>query len=182
MSITVRTTPDAITYALASQYNALMKDVALAASKAHADVTSNGTTGDYRAPAATPLQVTAANGDGTLPTLITLCQNLYDVYKVMCADTLAHKAAWTFPAITRPLSSDTLATCETFLNALHTDYESHRADTTSHYTADSTNNDASASATDQATSDTRATNLKAKINAHIKHAPANALALNLVSP
>lgn len=197
MTISVRKTPDAINFAVASQFNNLMKDVALAGSKAHAAVTSNPTTGDYRAPTSTPLQVTAGNGDGTLATLRTLVQDIFDVYMGTLgssgngstrsvaghmSDVLAHKVAETPPAITRPLGTDNLATVQTALNALKADYNTHRVSTTYHYTADSTNTLATADGSDQASCDTLANAFKIALNAHVKFGPVNALALNLIDP
>lgn len=168
MALTVRKTSECVEYALAAAFNAFKKDVATnLTTLPHADITST-TSGDFSAPASSPYVVTADNGDGTIAVLRTLCLDLYNVYLAHLADTQAHKVADTAPALVLPTSSSSLSALETFVNAVQTDYNTHRASTTYHYTADTTNVSSAATADDQAKSDTLANDLKTQINAHVQ--------------
>jgi hypothetical protein len=60
-----------------------------------------------------------------------------------------------------------LATAITALNAIKGFYNTHRASTTYHYNADSTNTITSADATDQSSANTLANELKTDFTAHV---------------
>lgn len=158
MSRIVRNLPDTLASEAVVAFNALKREVAAAASKVHADVTSKD---DYTG---TAVAISAADGDGTIGVLLTLCADIKSVYETHLADAVGHKVADTAPALT---AATNLATAQTLLNAIKSDYNTHRASTTYHYTADSTNTISSADATDQASADTLANELKTDLNAHI---------------
>jgi hypothetical protein len=141
--------------------------VAAVGSNYHADKQSVGSD---------PLTIAAANGDGTLPTLLTLTKAIVATVLAHATDTTplgptgstAHKAVDTTLSSTITVASVVdLASAETALNAVYTWYNTHIASTTYHYNADSTNAASSASATTQASADTRASDIKAKLNAHM---------------
>ncbi len=109
--------------------------------------------------------ITSADGDGTLATSLTLVRELLNWYAFHMADTLAHKvtgvalASYTVPA--------TLADAIISANDIKSKYNTHRASTTYHYTADSTNIvTASDAATTQAQLDTLINDIKAQLNLH----------------
>ena len=170
MAITVRSGElDHVDQVLA-QINQLRAAVAAAASKYHADITSTSSGNNVAGYTTTALTVNAANGDGTVGTLVALCADLKAKYNGHLADALAHKVADTTNNSTLSSGTD-LTSCETFLNDLHTKYTAHIGSTTFHYVADSTNTDGSAAASSQATSDTRAGAIKTAFNAHMQTAP-----------
>lgn len=158
MSRAIRNIPDLLAVAVVDQFNALKREVAAAASKVHADVTSkDDDTG-------TAIQISAADGAGTLGPLLTLCAEIKLAYETHLADAVAHKIADPAPALT---AATDLTSAQTLLNAIKADYNTHRASTTYHYTADATYTITSADATDQASADTLANELKADLNSHI---------------
>jgi hypothetical protein len=110
--------------------------------------------------------VSAANGDGTLATLLVLAKALVGQALNHQASVEAHKVADVTFATTVASVVD-LASAIVALNAVKTWYNTHRVSTAYHYTADATNTVVTANASDQATSDTLANDLKAKHNAHI---------------
>lgn len=160
MSRAVRAFPDLLGVAAAEQFNAFKRECAagLAAAVVHADVTSKDDS------SGTALAVAAANGDGTLATLLLLCADIKSVYETHLADATAHKIADPAPAL---VAATDLATSITLLNAIKADYNAHRASTTYHYAADGTNVTAAVDATNQATSDTLANEIKVDLNAHV---------------
>jgi len=102
---------------------------------------------------------------------ITAANELKAVYEFHLADTLAHKTADAAPALTLATS---LATAYTLVNAIYTDYNTHRASTTYHQNADSTNVASSTSASTLSTLQARANDLKTQLNAHMADAVAGA--------
>lgn len=170
MALHVRKLKGDLAFALAKAFNEFKKEVSLglASAKVHADITSKAAGGDWRGPnSASALTVTAANGAGTLAALRTLCLDIYNVYLAHLADDLAHKVADPAPVLVKPTSSSTLVDLQTFVNAVKADYNTHRASTTYHGVADGTNTITSADATDQASADTLANELKADLNLHM---------------
>lgn len=183
MPLSVRKLPDDITYALASQYNALLGDLAVARSKFHRGVTSvtPSTAADYKAPTA-PEYVMASADASSLATSIALVNEEYLVYTAHIADACAHKVADATNTVNSALYPATdLASVIALANALTTAYEAHRASTTFHYTADSTNTITSSAASNQGTANTLITEQKGDINAHIRGST-TAQALNLIDP
>jgi hypothetical protein len=159
---------------LRTRFNALAKP--------HFDATEKPImAADYRAPTHSDLQITAANGDGTVNTLTTLANQLKVVYVLHIADAVAHKQADATNTIATADATD-LPTAQTLLNEIKTDYNLHRASTTFHQNADATNNVTAADATDQASADTLANDIKAKLNAHVTASPSNGRAVRLVAP
>jgi hypothetical protein len=169
MALHIRSLADDVLWALAEAHNLQQRDIATIRLLAHADVTSLPAGGDFRDPgAASPRLVTAANGDGTLATLLLLCADIKLVYEAHLADDLSHKAADPGPAL---VAATDLTTAQTLLNAIKADYNTHRASTTYHYAADATNVTAAADATNQASADTLGNELKTDLNAHMQMAP-----------
>jgi len=156
-------------FAVAKAMKQILKDINAAITpKVHADTTSKPTGGDHFDPTApAALAVTAANGAGTLAALQTLCLDIYNVYLTHLADDNAHKVADPAPALTKPSTASTLGDLQTFLNAVKADYNTHIGSTTYHGVADVTNGLASADATNQASADTLANEIKTDLNAHI---------------
>ena len=116
--------------------------------------------------------VTAVVGDGTLATLQLLVADLVAKFNTHCASACSattgigtHLAA---DAVNGPVvdAHATLGACQTTLNTLYTAYNTHLSQSGVHCTNDGTNTASSSSATDQASSDTRATDIRAKFNAH----------------
>ena len=152
-------------FAIVTQFNLLKRELAAAASKFHADITSKTPTSyDPDAPTATSDQVTAADGDGTPAKTIALANDIMNVYLRHLADAYAHKLADPPPALT---TATDLTSAQTLLNAIKADLNTHRASTTYHYTADATNAVTSPDATNQASADTLANEMKGDLNAHI---------------
>jgi hypothetical protein len=121
-------------------------------------------------------EVTVTLADCTdLPTAIALVKQLMAVYTFHINDTLAHKAADVTNVLLHTVASVVdLASAETAVNDLHTQYTAHIADASvSNYNADSTNTDSSASATSLTTLKNRANGLKAALNAHMADAPSS---------
>ncbi len=114
------------------------------------------------------LLVTAANAS-TLPTSLTLVNEILSVYAFHMADTLAHKVVGVALASYVPATS--LATAITRANDIKSKYNTHRASTTYHYTADSTNVVAAADATDQSSLNTLLNEIKTDLNAHLISGP-----------
>lgn len=84
----------------------------------------------------------------SLATSLTLCNELIYHLRFHFADTVAHKVADTtsLPAIGAAVD---LPSAQTAANLMKASYNTHRASTTFHYNADSTNTITSADATDQ---------------------------------
>lgn len=115
--------------------------------------------------------ITAADAT-TLETSVTLVNQLLGVYAFHMADTLAHKVVGVALASYVPVSDslsdgDKLTAAIALANDIKSKYNTHRASTTYHYTADSTNVTSAADATDQGSLNTLLTELKADINAHL---------------
>lgn len=84
-------------------------------------------------------------------------------YLIHIQDTLAHKAARTVPSLTKAAS---VATAQTLVNAIQTDYALHIASTSDHDNADATNTWTTTVASNLATLQTLANAGKTKLNAH----------------
>jgi len=95
---------DGVQIAIVAAIQSLRQNAATTASQFHCDVTST-TSGDYSAPVATPLLVSAAAATN-LATSITLANNIKGVLNVHFADGVAHKAADTVAAISAADASD----------------------------------------------------------------------------
>ncbi len=113
--------------------------------------------------------VSAANATD-LATSLTLCNQLIGVGVFMLADTLAHKVVdpTSWPALGAGLD---LASAITAANLMKATYNTHRASTTYHYTADSTNVSAATNASDQSTLNTLLNDLKTQLLAHMASGP-----------
>lgn len=123
--------------------------------------------------------VTAADGDGTLAKLKTLTLALCVAFNEHCASECdatsgvgTHLAADATNAPVTATALADLAACNTRLNSLYTAYNAHLTQAGKHCTNDATNAASSASATDQSSADTRANDIKAKMNLHIAAAMA----------
>jgi len=118
--------------------------------------------------------VSAADGDGTLAKLKLLLVDACTKFNTHCASECdastgvgTHLAA---DATNAPVTATTpadLPACQTRADALYTAYNAHLTQSGKHCTNDATNTAASAAATDQASSDTRCNDIKAKFNLHI---------------
>src|ERR1700690_4541325 len=104
--------------ALVLGYNAMRATVAVSGSKYHADVTSNTTTGDFLAPAATAAVSVAATA-ADLPTVLVLANELQKVYNNSLLDAVAHKVADVTNTSTAPAATDQ-GTANTLLNDIQT--------------------------------------------------------------
>lgn len=110
------------------------------------------------------LVVTAADAS-SLDTSLVLCNQLLGVYQFHMADTYAHKVAGV--ALASYVPARTLAAAILRANDMKSKYNTHRASTTYHYTADGTNTISSADATDQTSLNTLLNELKADLNLHM---------------
>jgi len=122
---------------------------------------------------ASEVTVTAANAtDG--PTAITLANNILAVFKFHASDLLAHKANdATVDADLAALSPCTdNTTCIALVLAMCTAFTAHLDSTTANYADDSTNDLSSSTVTTIGQAETVATDMKAKLNAHMASAPA----------
>jgi hypothetical protein len=135
-------------------------------SSVHVDKTTLVMTGDHLNPTPATLTVSAANASD-LATLLTLCAQIRAVAIAHAKDANAHKVADSTFLAAIPAEPTDLATAITFLNAVKAAYGTHIASTTFHYTADATNTIVAANASDQATSQTLANELKTDVTAHI---------------
>lgn len=181
MAYHVRKLRGDIAFAVGAAMKKLLKDInlALATPKVHVDVTSKPAGGSFSDPTApSALTVTAANGDGTLATLLLIANDIKRVYEAHLADDNAHKIADPAPAL---VAATDLTTAQTLLNAIKADYGTHIASTTYHGAADATNTIVAADATNQATADTLANELKTDLNAHMATALTNS-GIKLVGP
>jgi len=125
--------------------------------------------------------ITAANASD-LATSLTLANQIRTIYLGHLENSneggvLAHKVADPAPALT--VSTD-LATAITLANAIKADYNTHRASTTYHGNADSTNVVTSADATDQGSLNTLLNEIKTDLNNHMANAQ-SAPSLRLVA-
>lgn len=108
--------------------------------------------------------IVSADGDGTLAKALTLTNEILGWYAFHMADLHAHKVAGVALASYVPVT--TLVDAQTRANDVKSKYNTHRASTTYHYTADGTNVISAADATNQATLDTLINELKADLNLH----------------
>ncbi len=146
-----------------------MRTKMVSSSSVHYDVTELPiASNDFRNPTQSNMQVTAADGDGTPPTLVALANQCKAFYNLHIADAQAHKVADAANGTAAADATD-LATAQTLLNELKGDFNTHVASTTYHPNADSITVSA-ANATDQASADTLANQIKARINTHITSA------------
>lgn len=113
-----------------------------------------------------PATFAALSGTGTTNELLAIkaANQLKQVWEFHLADTLAHKAADTAPALVK---ATTLATAYTLVNAIKVDYNAHNGETaTYHYNADS-NDEGTTNASSLSTLQDLLNAIKTKINAHI---------------
>ncbi len=119
--------------------------------------------------------VLAADASTTALTSIAAVNEMLKWYKFHMADTLAHKVAGVALTSYVPVSIgdggtqamiDALAVAILRANDIKAKYETHRASTTHHYTADSTNTISASNATDQTSLNTLLVELKADLNLH----------------
>jgi len=105
-----------------------------------------------------------------LQACIAALKDLIGVARFMVADTLGHKVvdATVLPLVSDPVD---LPSCLTAANAIKTWYNTHRASTTYHYNADSTNVTAATNATDQASLETLVAELQVDMTAHGNSGP-----------
>jgi len=157
----VRTLTDDLALALVTQHNARFRDL----------LTLKAGTTYHGAPSAL---VTAVDGDASVATLKLLTADLSLKFNSHCASECSatsgvgsHLAADATNAPVAVTALADLAACQTRLDAIYTAFNTHLTQAGKHCTADSTNAASSAAATDQASSDTRANDLKAKLNLHI---------------
>lgn len=116
-------------------------------------------------------KVLAAAASTTLGTSVTAVNEMLAWYAFHMADTLAHKTTGVALASYTPVSTSLsgaaqLAAAILLANDIKAKYNTHRASTTYHYTADSTNVIAAADATDQSSLNTLLVELKADLNLH----------------
>jgi len=108
--------------------------------------------------------LTATNAT-TLPTALTQVNEMLTWYAFHMADTLAHKVAGV--ALASYVKATDLASAILRANDVKAKYNVHRAATTYHYTADSTNAVTATDSSDLATLLTLLADIKAQINAHL---------------
>lgn len=157
----VRTLTDDLALALVAEHNKRFRDL----------LTLKAGTTYHGAPTAL---VTAADGDNDLPKLKLLTADLSVKFNTHCASECdatsgvgSHLAADATNAPVAVTALADLAACQTRLNAIYDAFNAHLSQAGKHCTADSTNTASSAAATTQGTADTRANDLKAKLNLHI---------------
>lgn len=178
MTYRIRNVNDAVIAALVKAHNDERR--AQISTEFHYDISGDDVTGDVRDPTQNDLQVTAADGDGSLAVLLTLCANLSVIYAQHIADAHVHDMADTSNEIAAPIPTD-LTEAQTFLNEMKADYNLHLAQASVHPNDDGTNDSTAAAATNQATSDTLADELKADLNAHMNDALVGQ-GIQLISP
>src|SRR5688572_5980890 len=127
----VRSLPDELTYALVEANNQRMADQA-AASFAHADRTpATDSAGlDYKAPARSPLQVTAAAATNEA-TSVTLANDIKEVLNRHYADAVAHDTAVSAALTTADATN--AATAITLANAIKASLNTHNTEADVHY-------------------------------------------------
>ena len=139
----------------------------------HADQTPQygaaATSGSPPLPNFVNLTVTAAAAT-TLPTTITLANQIRQVLNQHMADAVAHSAADTTNPVTAAVAVDQ-TTVDTLLNACATAFNAHLTQSGVHINSDTVNTDSSTTASNLSTSETMANNLKAEINLHVASAP-----------
>ena len=100
-----------------------------------------------------------------LATSLVLCNQLTALYKFHMADLLAHKVAGV--ALSSYANVSTLAAANVQATAIKAAFNTHRASTTYHYTADSTNNVTAAdAASTQGILNTLLNDIKVQMTAH----------------
>ncbi len=169
MAITVRKSLDSVVWALVAAHN-LKQDDGSITDGYHRDL-SQVTTGDPSDPASitlTTLQVTAATAS-SLPTSITLTNNIIGVLSTHMADAHAHLLAdaTNNPTVDGYIAAIDLTTVKTNLNACKALFNAHLTQTNVHPNNDTANSVSTANATDQTTANNLANALKTAINAHI---------------
>lgn len=167
MTYRVRNVHDTVLATLVLAFNADRR--AAVSTEVHYDISGDDATGDPRAPVQADLQVTAAGGDGTLPVLLTLVNDIRYVYNQHINDTHVHDAADGTNVLTEPIAT-TLVEAQDLANELKSIYNAHRSETGVHPNDDSGNAITAADATDQASADTLCDELKLDLNAHMNDA------------
>ena len=166
MALTVRRLPNALTFALASAFNSFIrKFVELETTFAHYDVTSDAG-GDYQTPTSTTLGVVASS-TATLGAVIIMAEEMRTVLLRHFTDAVAHgESDATNEALitvaTVPTAT-TQGTVNTLLNALSTAFTAHESETDVHPHDDATNLITAPAATNLATSQTLAADIRTQI-------------------
>ncbi len=116
-------------------------------------------------------KVLSAAASTNLATSVAAVNEMLSWYAFHMADTLAHKTTGVALASYTPVSTslsgaEQLAAAILLANDIKAKYNTHRASTTYHYTADGTNVIAAADATDQTSLNTLLVELKADLNLH----------------
>lgn len=163
MATVIRNT-DPILSALCTGFNALKAQIG-AGTSFHLDVCEH-----------VPSSASATD----LPSAIVRLQELIGIYNFHIVDTLALKAAdttntlaYTAQSCAAPTSGDGgLASAIAAANDLHTKYTAHLSQSGVHFNNDATNTDASSSATDLPSLETRVNDLFTALKAHIGSASA----------
>jgi hypothetical protein len=168
MAFTTRKLTDNMAAALVAAVN--LRQTESVGSFFHADTTQR-TTGHYLSPVVADEQVASANGS-SVPTNVTLANEIKALLNRHFADTLAHNTAVSAAISTADASDD--ATSITLANAIKAAYNTHLSASNVHYTNDATNTTAATDATNTATCSTLLNELKGDINAHVVSAPLGA--------
>lgn len=180
MALDVRKLEAAMVFAVVQQLNLLRRAVTEnLTTYPHADITSYPSGLDYRAPAATPKIVTAANAS-SLATLRTLCRDLWVIATAHFGDAVAHKAAdGTNDFGDQPATDAALVDLQTWLNDAKDALNAHFTESGVHFTNDATYSITSADASDQSSANTLANEIKSDLNAHLQFALAGS-SINLI--
>jgi hypothetical protein len=168
MAIQVRLGSGAVLAAVVTALNALRVQLAAAAQHYHADVTS-WSTGDFEAPRANPLEITAPRATD-LASLLRLCGDIAGKHAVHVRDAVAHRAADTASLVASATPVD-LPQAQAFINEAKAKWNGHLTRQGVHVTNDAANGITAADATNLQTAIDLANTYRAVFNTHIANAP-----------
>lgn len=181
MAYTTRKSADDIAFALASAHNLFVRKVVAGLMTYFHHDTLSTPSGSYMAPVATTRTVTAADSS-SLATSRTLARDIYPIYVLHIADTLAHDAADSTNTIAfgLPAASESLANLITWANQAKAAYNAHRTQASVHPLNDTVNIVTASDATDQSSLNTLLNDIKAQLIAHLASSPGSVM-VNVVA-
>ena len=169
MSLNVRNLPDSVAYAAVAANNQRIADSI--STFFHMSQTES-VSADYRNPVLTRSRITSA-ASSSEATAVALANEIKSDLNQHFADDIAHDTAVSAQITTaEAVIGDSLVTALALANAIKAAYNTHLAAASVHFTNDSTNTIAAATATDQTSLNTMLNEMKTDINAHFASAPA----------